>query len=415
MILKFFTLFIMLVGVLNLLRLAAFMIAADVYDVRAYKKFKNYRRRGSLPKFTILIPAYNEAQTIGKCVRSVLAANYPNKEVIIIDDGSTDGTGDVVKSLKRRFHRSKITLIRQKNSGKGAALNKGINRAKGEFVMILDADSTISRDALKNAVKYFDERAVKAVASSVSLDDNNSWLGLLQKVEYMLAYRMKRSQTVLNVEYIVGGAGSIYRLSTLKQVFGYRHNTMTEDIDLSMKVVARGNKAYRVVYASDVKTKTEPVQSISDLVAQRYRWKFGRLQVFFRYRRLFMTRDKKYARLFTWLQLPYALIAELYLLAEPFFIGVIIYVGIAHGDSQSILIAFGILFTFIIMNILTAEDVPPLKKLTLVYLTPIIGILLPVLSYVELSALVKSARNWKNLSPKTHQSGSWQHVKRASA
>jgi cellulose synthase/poly-beta-1,6-N-acetylglucosamine synthase-like glycosyltransferase len=392
--------------------MAGFMIAADIYDVKFFKKFKNHRVK-QWPKFTILIPAYNEELTIEKTVRSVLAAKYPSKEIIVIDDGSKDGTSAKVKALKKRFWRSNLRLIRQKNAGKGAALNNGIAKAKGELVMVLDADSAIRADALKNSVKYFEDKRVKAVASSVSLDYNHSWLGLLQKVEYLLSYRMKRSQTQLNTEYIIGGAGSIYRLSTLKQVNGYRHNTMTEDIDLSMKVVARGNKANRVIFASDVKASTEPVHSLKELISQRFRWKFGRLQVFVRYRQLFLSRQNKHSKMFSWFQLPYAVFGELYLLAEPLLIGIILYVYFVYGDSQSVARAMGILTMFIVLNIIMSEDETWKDKLTLVYLTPVIIILLPVLTYVELSALFKSLKNWRMLSPKTKQKGSWQHVKRA--
>lgn len=201
---KYMGFIIMTIGFVNLIRLAVMMLAADVYDVQNHRKFRVKSRR-SLPEFTVLIPAYNEEICIEKTVRSVVQAHYPRKEIIIIDDGSTDDTSAKVQAMQRRYSRSNIRLIQQKNAGKGSALNNGIRHSTGTLVMVLDADSTIDRNSLRNSVKYFDDKRVKGVASSVRLEDNGTWLGLIQRVEYLLSYRMKRSLTALNIEYIIGG------------------------------------------------------------------------------------------------------------------------------------------------------------------------------------------------------------------
>jgi poly-beta-1,6-N-acetyl-D-glucosamine synthase len=412
--LELMSLLILGMGLMNLIRLAIFMIAADLYDVKNHRKFKTQKRK-KLPLISILIPAYNEEACIEKTVRSVLAANYPRKEIVVIDDGSTDNTAARVKAIKRRFKRSNIRLIRQTNKGKGAALNNGIRNTSGTLVMVLDADSTIEKNSLRNAVKYFDDKRVKAVASSVRLDDNGTWLGLLQRVEYLLSYRMKRSLTALNIEYIIGGVGSIYRRSTLIQVSGYRTNTITEDIDLSMKVVARGNKAYRVVFASDVKTCTQPVLTLKELISQRLRWKQGRMQAFIRYRKLFLSHNKKYGKALAWFQLPYALFGELYLMIEPLFIATIVTVAIMYSDASSIFVAFLIMSGFLMFNFLATDDEKLVDKLALVLLTPAIYFLLPLLAYVELVSLIKTARNWRQLSPDLKSAGHWVHVKRQPA
>jgi biofilm PGA synthesis N-glycosyltransferase PgaC len=406
---------IIITGFFNLVRLSIFMIAAEVYDIKEHNRKYVQPSRSKLPLITVLIPAYNEESCIEKTVRSVISAIYPKKEIVVIDDGSTDSTADIIRGLQHRYHRSNLKLITQPNSGKGSALNNGIRQTSGELVMVLDADSSIDKDALINAIKYFDDKRVKAVAASVRLDNNGTWLGLLQRVEYLLAYRMKRSLTALNIEYIIGGVGSIYRRSTLKQVKGYRTNTITEDIDLSMKVVARGNKAYRVEFAYDVRTSTQPVLSVRELTKQRYRWKRGRAQAFMRYRHLFLARHKKYGKLLCWFQLPYALFGEMYLIVEPIFIATIIFVGILYSNPSAILIALTVMSIFMVLNFVVTNDEKIKDKFQLILLAPIIYLMMPVLSYVELVSLFKTVIHWKSLSPKSKTVGHWVPVSRATS
>ena len=388
------------------------MIAADIYDVKNHNKLKRQRKNKSSPFISVLIPAYNEELTIEKTVRSAMKSQYKNREIIVINDGSKDNTKEVVKNIQSRFPRTKLKLINQRNAGKGAALNQGIAKAKGELIMVLDADSEIDTYAIKNSIKYFDDKKVKAVASNVKLEDNGTWTGLMQRLEYLLSYRMKRSLTTLNIEYIIGGVGSVYRASTLKQVSGYRENTITEDIDLSMKVVARGNKAYRVVYAADVHTSTEAVHSFKELISQRYRWKFGRMQAFIRYRNLFLSKNKKHGKMLSWFQLPYAIFGELYLVMEPLFIFTIIFVTVVYLDSSALPLAMTILIVFMALNIIAANKEKLSQKIALVYLLPVMYFMLPVLAFVELVSLVKTIKNWKELTPKRKTHGGWVHVAR---
>lgn len=408
MLLSIITSFIIAFGLLNLVRLTAYMVAADVYDIKLRRQRKILQsQRFRYPLFSVLIPAYNEESGIAGTIRSLLAASYPRKEIIVIDDGSTDDTSKVVRQLKKRFSRSNIRLIRQKNGGKGSALNRGIAQAKGELVMVLDADSQIDKDALKKAAHHFRNPMTKAVAANVRIRDDGSWLSLIQRLEYLLAYRMKRSLTALNIEYIIGGVGSIYRASVLKQVAGYRTNTITEDIDLSMKVINRGNKAYRVIYASDVRTSTVPVMTLSDLIRQRYRWKSGRAQAFVRYKRMFFSRNRKYSKLLSWFQLPYAILGEIYLVLEPLFLFTILLVALAYQDSSAMLTSFTILGVFFGINIVLNDTERVRGKLELVYLLPITLLLMPLLSYVELRSLVKTLRNWTAVSPNITTAGHW--------
>ena len=133
--------------------------------------------------------------------------------------------------------------------------------------MCLDGDSMLEPDAVAKSVAYFRDERVVATASNVNILPGGGLLGLVQRYEYLISYHMKKAHNIFNVEYIIGGIGSMFRRETLDEVGLYDTNTMTEDIDLTMKIIARkGNRNQRVVYAYDALTYTEAVPSFGSLV-----------------------------------------------------------------------------------------------------------------------------------------------------
>ena len=299
--------------------MSLFLIGSDIYSFLHHLRYKNHTIK-NYPKISVVIPAHNEAPSILHSVTSVLGNNYPldKTEIIVVDDGSTDETLAILTSsgfTKNNY----VTVVSQKRSGKAAALNNGMkNFSTGELVMCLDADSYLDKNALQNIVKYFENPQVAAIASNVKIERDKGVLNLIQRFEYIVCYRMKRAQTVFNIEYIIGGIGSVFRKEILDQVGYYDGNTVTEDIDLTMKLLKNGNKNTRVVYASDVIAYTQGVVSIKDLIRQRYRWKWGRCQTFLKNKSMFFTTDKRFTKPLTWIYLPYAIFSDLAFLLEPF-------------------------------------------------------------------------------------------------
>src|SRR5579884_1576561 len=150
--------------------------------------------------------------------------------------------------------------------------------------MCLDADSILHPSAIERAVSYFSDPKIIGVAANVRVIGNRTTLGKLQQFEHMIGYRSKKFYSLSNCEFIVGGVASTYRKSVLKKVKFYDDDTLTEDIGLSLKLIAKeGNRRRRVTYAADVVALTEGVSSFNDLLKQRYRWKMGNLQNLYKF------------------------------------------------------------------------------------------------------------------------------------
>lgn len=398
----FLTYFILISSVLNLVRMMLYLVGSDIYAVkRARGHRRNQKRRAYLPTVSLLVPAHNEAAVIEQTLRCLVKLDYPAKklQIIIADDGSTDDTVKMVRRFKRRFDKQgQIQIFRQPNGGKADVLNNAIrNKATGKLIMCLDADSLIAPDAVRKAADYFRDRRIVALASNVSILENGTILGLAQRFEYLISYNMKKAQTLYNIEYIIGGIGSMFRRSILDKVNLYDTNTMTEDIDLTLKIIARGNKKSRVAYAHDAVTYTEAVPTFKSLVRQRYRWKYGRMQSFLKYSRLFFSRDKEHTRLLTWFILPTAVLQEALFILEPILVTFIIAVSIYYHSPQTMLTALLVISVYIIVNIWSTAYLKSREKLRLSLLAPSMYVFLYMLSVVEYLALLKAIINLRKL------------------
>jgi biofilm PGA synthesis N-glycosyltransferase PgaC len=410
---------IIVLGGINLLRVAIMLIATDIHDVVEHSAVKSSKKRWhNQPWLTVIIPAYNEELSIEASLKSIFKNKYKYYDVIVVDDGSSDNTSKIVQAYidKHDNHvRYRLRLITQKNAGKAHALNAAIKKADGSLVMCLDADSLLGEDAIANTVKHFmrNERMV-AMASNVHVTNVTSIIGLVQKFEYMLSYRLKRALNLLQSEYIIGGVGSTFRKDFLFEIGLYDTDTMTEDIDLTLKIVSQGNKEHQLGFGYDVHTYTQGVQRYSDLIKQRYRWKYGRMQAFLKNKHLFFNRDKKYSRVLTMFQLPYAVFGEFALLIEPIFLTFIVVGAVMYMNFFSILWILCFMIFYMGAIILNDLDTPLRTRLKLFAQIPLVWLLFYIVTFVELAALLKSIKNLKNL--KSSMSGlnasSWEHVER---
>ncbi len=408
---QIFYIFIAVLSLANFLRVALMMLATDLYDIKSIRRTpsRSYYR----PLITVVIPAYNEEKVVLRTIASVLANDYPRKQVIVVNDGSRDRTLAILRAYQRT-RPGRITVVNQKNAGKAAALNRAISRwAKGSLVMTLDADSILHPRALATMAEHFRDRRVLAAASNVKIMPTKRLFNIAQRIEYLISYRMKRGLNTLNIEYIVGGVGSTFRRKALLAAGGYDTDTMTEDIDLTVKLIRiYGNKYYRVHYAADCIAYTEHVLTFKDLVRQRFRWKYGRFQTLLKNRRLFFSRSAKYDRRLTWYTLPYALFGEIVLLLEPFLVGYIAYVTIRYGDLSSIGCVYLIVTTYIWLVILGEETEKLAAKIGLALVMPLAYFLMYILSAVEYLALLTSLKKARRLTRPEAGSVSWEHVER---
>jgi len=233
------------------------------------------------PLVSIIVPAYNEDKCIYRTLKSCMQQSYRSIEIIVVDDGSTDNTIEVVRDfhsknspeLKRR--RISFKFVRQDNGGKARALNNGLKHAHGEFIVTIDADSYLSHKGIENIIRYFVAKDVGAVAGNVMAISKHKVLDYLQYLEYELGIVFLRSaQSFTHDVLVTPGAFSAYRRSALNY---FEEGTLTEDFDTSVRII---EKDYKIVQAVDAVCYTQLPMDVHDLIVQRIRWQQGGLQVF---------------------------------------------------------------------------------------------------------------------------------------
>ncbi len=232
------------------------------------------------PSVSVLIAAYNERPVITRTIHSVLANDYPDLEVIVVDDGSADGTGDEVA---REFGGDpRVHLIRQANAGKAAALNHGIQDARGEVLVCFDADTQIAPQGIALIVRHFQDPQVGAVAGNVKVGNRINVLTRWQSIEYITSQNLdRRAYAHLNAITVVPGAVGAWRRSAVVAVGGYLTDTMAEDMELTYRLRRAG---WRIT--ADVETLgfTEAPATFRAFFRQRFRWAYGTLQCLVKHR-----------------------------------------------------------------------------------------------------------------------------------
>lgn len=260
----------------GLLMLFSFMEHLEYQVKKRQQKEPNAHDDASLPMISLIVPAYNEGPVIEAAIRSLLKLDYPNYEVLIVDDGSTDDTYEKALAVARQSSIISVRVISKRNGGKADALNTGITSAKGEFVLNMDGDTKLSRNTLRACIRHFDDPRIGAVAGNVKvLNRENIWTRV-QALEYVEGLAMARkAQSFMRSVNIIPGPLGMFRKSVLQQVGGYDHDTFAEDCDLTLKMLMRG---WHIAYEPTAIAWVETPSGLLDLLKQRYRWTRGILQ-----------------------------------------------------------------------------------------------------------------------------------------
>jgi biofilm PGA synthesis N-glycosyltransferase PgaC len=228
------------------------------------------------PLVTIIVPAFNEEAVIDSALQSLLELDYPVYEILVVDDGSTDGTAARVAALEGRYGDVTIRLVSKENGGKAAALNTGIALARHPFVLCMDGDSRLTPPTLRHAMRHFRDPRVAAVAGNVKVVNRRNLWTKLQALEYIEGLNMaRRAQGFLRAVNIIPGPIGIFRRDVLTEVGGYETDTFAEDADLTLKLLTAG---YHVIFEDQAIAYTEAPEQLLDLLKQRYRWTRGILQ-----------------------------------------------------------------------------------------------------------------------------------------
>jgi cellulose synthase/poly-beta-1,6-N-acetylglucosamine synthase-like glycosyltransferase len=232
------------------------------------------------PDVSVLIPAYNEESVIVETVRAALASHYPKLEVLVVDDGSSDRTADLIQENFRRDPR--VRLLVQPNRGKPSALNRALAEATGTIIVSIDADTIVDPEAIPRLVRHFADPNVGAVAGNVKVMNRNRWLTRWQALEYITSQNLeKRAFDLLNCIPVVPGAAGAWREEVLKSHGGFSGDTVAEDTDLTLTIRREGMK---ILYDEEAIGHTEVPDTIEALIRQRFRWTFGTLQAVWKHR-----------------------------------------------------------------------------------------------------------------------------------
>ncbi|WP_405831442.1 glycosyltransferase [Streptomyces sp. NBC_01176] len=280
---------------------------------------------------SVLVPAYNEAKCIENTVRSLMASEHP-VEVVVVDDGSSDGTARIVEDLRL----PNVRVVRQLNAGKPAALNRGVANARHDIVVMMDGDTVFEPATVGELVQPFADPGVGAVAGNAKVGNRDSLIGAWQHIEYVMGFNLdRRMYDIMRCMPTIPGAVGAFRRSALDRVGGMSDDTLAEDTDITMALHRDG---WRVVYAEKARAWTEAPESVQQLWSQRYRWSYGTMQAIWKHRRAVV--EKGPSGRFGRVGLP---LVALFMVLAPLLaplIDVFLLYGVVFGPTQKTIIAW---------------------------------------------------------------------------
>ena len=383
--------------------LVGLIVAARVVLVFAFAlhHVRSGKRRPAaseyLPSVAVIVPAYNEAVGIERAVRSLAASDYPDVEVVVVDDGSTDDTAAIVERLALELPR--VRLVRKENGGKASALNAGVAASRAPVVVMVDGDTVFEPEALRRLVQPLGDPLVGAVSGNTKVGNRRGLLGRWQHIEYVTGFNLdRRMYEVLQCTPTVPGAIGAFRRDALEEVGGVSGDTLAEDTDLTLAI---GRTGRRVVYAQDARAWTEAPSSLGDLWRQRYRWSYGTMQAVWKHKRALITRDPRERRIGR-LALPYMILFQILLPIAAPLVDLFALYGLVFGNAVLVL-AFWLGFNA--LQVLLAAyafrlDKEPLGPLWALPLQQFVYRQLMYVVIIEstVSALAGARAHWRHLT-----------------
>ena len=263
------------IGILSLVRSALALTLAR----RHRRSARHADRAAYLVPVSVIVPAYNEEVGIAATVRSLVASSHPDVEIIVVDDGSTDRTAEVVDALGEPT----VRLVRRANGGKPAALNTGIALARHDVIVMIDGDTVFEPDTITELIRPLADPTIGAVSGNTKVGNRRGLLGRWQHIEYVIGFNLdRRMYDVLRCIPTIPGAIGAFRRDVLDAVGGVSDDTLAEDTDLTMAINRAG---WRVVYEERARAWTEAPATLRQLWRQRYRWCYGTMQAMWKHRR----------------------------------------------------------------------------------------------------------------------------------
>ena len=301
------------------------------------------------PLVSIIVPAFNEEVNAVSSINSLLQTNYPNFEIIFVDDGSKDST--YTKVLHAFENHPKIKVLTKPNGGKASALNYGIEHSTADFVICIDADTKLKEDAVSKMMMHFNSSSKKvkqvgAVAGNVKVGNEVNLLTRWQSIEYISSQNFDRKAfSYLNAITVVPGAIGAFRKKAIEDAGGFTTDTLAEDCDLTIRIL-RCN--YIVENENKAIAMTEAPETLKMFFKQRLRWNFGVMQTFWKNRDALFNWKYKWLG---WIALPNILIFQYIIPSIIPFADFFMIVGLATGNYEKILVYY---FLFMLVDVAVA-------------------------------------------------------------
>ena len=252
-----------------------FYLPIAIYDKFLNMNVANNRVLTSIPVISIIVPAYNEEASIKRTLDSIIDSDYPAKEIIVVDDGSTDLTYAIASQYVQTFKQHKITVMRKQNGGKVSAINYALRFAVGEIIVVVDADSIIEKNTLKETAKEFQRPDVVAVAGEVKVLNPSNFLTNCTALELVLGANLLRPAfSLLGIVMVVPGALGAFNKKRIMQCGLYDRDTIAEDFDITVKIAKGRGKIVGIPAISYTQAPT----TLKAFYKQRSRWYRGIFQ-----------------------------------------------------------------------------------------------------------------------------------------
>jgi cellulose synthase/poly-beta-1,6-N-acetylglucosamine synthase-like glycosyltransferase len=229
---------------------------------------------GYTPSVTVLIPAHNEGPHIRTTVDAALESGYPGKlRIIVIDDGSTDDTPDVLRSYRKN---PKVRILNTDHNGKSKAMNSALELVNTEIVITIDGDTRLGRGAIERLVAPFRDREVAASTGVIKVENNTKPLSWFQRLEYLNFAFFKSVCERIHAVIAASGPLSAFRTKYLREAGGFSVHTFLEDFDVALKLIKNGHKTR---FVDNAYCYTFVPEKIMELARQRLRWTRGGAQI----------------------------------------------------------------------------------------------------------------------------------------
>jgi len=365
-------------------------IAYELWKGRRWSPSKTFRG-----KVSILIPFYNEENTLRATLSSILASDYPSKEIIVINDGSTDSSEATISDF---IEEGKVVYIKKTNAGKASALNRGIEVATGEVIIFTDADSLFLPDTIEKIVRWFADPSIDAVCGNdAPLRPSTPIQKFLTVTTHIGTGFVRRALSIIGALPIITGNLGAIRTNTLKEIGGFKE-IWGEDLEITFRLHKYRKK---IIFDPEPKVMSECPGTLGALWKQRIRWVRSYIKIAFMHKDMFF--KIRYAPFSFYLPINFInmTIVPILQIVVVFLIPVALFYGRIHFvDAFEFMTYLGLLFFFIIAlySILIDRDFKDFVYLPYgLLIIPLSYFYNMVVAYSWWEELIRAEERWKKI------------------